>query len=274
VNTFPSSPSLSHHSGNAGEFDGGETVSGLRNSSSCNFRGSRNRNEHRLPAVSNCGREIRPLSDPRLNWTGAMKPTRARQPFRRRQWRRSRPRFRRSLGSRKIEFPAALRTAAQSCSSRVRNGSARRHHDCSRDKRLLRSDHLGLSSHDHGHDARPPGALGPPGEPIDIAARCVVFSLSDSVRLLTALRRGLKESGFVEGQNVAIEYRFADSRGDRLPELATELIQRPVAVIVGSVLAAFAAKAASPTLPIVVVTGGALSTTASVSGAAGSSVKI
>ena len=73
--------------------------------------------------------------------------------------------------------------------------------------------------------------------------------------LTTALRQGLNEAGFVEGQNVAIEYRYADNQLERLPGLVTELIRLPVAVIVGNVNAALAAKAASTTVPIVFATG-------------------
>src|SRR5262245_9995043 len=60
--------------------------------------------------------------------------------------------------------------------------------------------------------------------------------------LRTVLSHGLKETGLVEGQNVAIDYRSADSRVDRLPALAAELIQRPVAVVVADNVAAIAAK--------------------------------
>ena len=48
----------------------------------------------------------------------------------------------------------------------------------------------------------------------------------DVPQLLAAFRQGLKDAGFVEGQNVAVEYRFADNRAERLPALAAELVQR------------------------------------------------
>jgi putative ABC transport system substrate-binding protein len=74
---------------------------------------------------------------------------------------------------------------------------------------------------------------------------------------IAALRQGLKDGGYVEGQNVAIEYRWANSRADVLPKLVDDLIRRQVAVIVtlGGNGPALAAKAATKAVPIVFVTG-------------------
>jgi len=81
-------------------------------------------------------------------------------------------------------------------------------------------------------------------------------SSADSRNLVAAFRQGLREAGFVEGQDYAIEYRWADNQLDRLPSLVADLLRRPVAVIVGNTPSALAAKAATKTVPIVFATGG------------------
>jgi ABC-type uncharacterized transport system substrate-binding protein len=81
-------------------------------------------------------------------------------------------------------------------------------------------------------------------------------SKSDAAFRLAAFRDGLKELGFIEGNNVAIEYRYADSKYDRFPALANELIQRSVSVLFASGNAsALAAKRATSTIPVVFAVG-------------------
>ena len=73
---------------------------------------------------------------------------------------------------------------------------------------------------------------------------------------LVALRKGLKETGYVEGQNLTIEYRWAENQQERLSALAADLVrQRCVVIVAGGVNAAFAAKAATATIPIIFATG-------------------
>jgi putative ABC transport system substrate-binding protein len=73
---------------------------------------------------------------------------------------------------------------------------------------------------------------------------------------VTAFREGLKEAGFVEGQDVVIEYRSDEHQTEKLPLLVADLLSRQVALIVGDTPSALAAKAATKTVPIVFVTGG------------------
>jgi putative ABC transport system substrate-binding protein len=76
-----------------------------------------------------------------------------------------------------------------------------------------------------------------------------------SGHLVTAFRQGLSEVGLIEGQNVAVEYRWADDDRGRLPELLADLVRRRVAVIVANTAAAQAAKAVAVTTPIIFLTG-------------------
>jgi putative tryptophan/tyrosine transport system substrate-binding protein len=83
------------------------------------------------------------------------------------------------------------------------------------------------------------------------------LSPESTVHLVAAFQRGLSEAGYVDGQNIAIEYRWALGQYDRLPEMAAEFARRPVAILIttGGEPAALAAKAATSTIPIVFMVG-------------------
>jgi len=80
-------------------------------------------------------------------------------------------------------------------------------------------------------------------------------TFANATQIVALFRQGLKETGFVEGQNVTVEYHSADDQPDRLRALAADLVRRPVTMIVANGIAALAAKAATTTVPIVFITG-------------------
>jgi putative ABC transport system substrate-binding protein len=94
-------------------------------------------------------------------------------------------------------------------------------------------------------------------QPMPVIGFLGVFSPAEATPLVDAFRRGLDEAGYVEGRNVAIEYRWAEKRYDRLPTLAADLVGHPVRVIAatGGGVSARAAKAATAMIPIVFVAG-------------------
>ena len=82
------------------------------------------------------------------------------------------------------------------------------------------------------------------------------FTFADAAPRVAAFGQGLKEAGFIEGQNVAIEYHSAEGQMDRFSVLVADLLRRQVALIVGNTPTALAGKAATTTVPLVFVTGG------------------
>jgi putative ABC transport system substrate-binding protein len=94
-------------------------------------------------------------------------------------------------------------------------------------------------------------------QPMPVMGFLASASAEGYAYVLPWVREGLSLTGYVEGRNLAIEYRWADYQFDRLPELAANLVQRPVAVIfaTGGVVSAIAAKSATTTIPIVFAQG-------------------
>src|SRR6516225_8718497 len=90
-------------------------------------------------------------------------------------------------------------------------------------------------------------------QPMPVIGYLSARSREDTSHLVAAFLRGLAENGYIEGQNVAIEYRFALGQYDRLPMMAADFVRRPLDVITttGGEPAALAAKAATSTVPIV-----------------------
>ena len=116
---------------------------------------------------------------------------------------------------------------------------------------MRRRDFLGLVS---GAAAWPVSALAQQSA-MPVIGFLRVTSAADAANLVTAFRQGLTGAGFVEGQNVAIEYRFADGQLDRFPRLVADLIRRQATVIVGHGQPTLIAKAATTTTPIIFVSG-------------------
>jgi putative ABC transport system substrate-binding protein len=103
-----------------------------------------------------------------------------------------------------------------------------------------------------------PTAATAQGKPLPLLGFLSSRAPTDSARILAAFRDGLSTAGYVEGRNVAIEFRWAEGQYDRLPALAADLVARQVAVLVsvGGEPAALAAKAATSTIPTVFAIGG------------------
>jgi ABC transporter substrate binding protein len=95
-----------------------------------------------------------------------------------------------------------------------------------------------------------------PAMPVVGFLRSGILPGPDTTHRVTTFHQGMKETGYVEGQNVAIDCRSDEGQTDKLPLLVADLLRRQVALIVGNTPSALAAKAATTTVPIVFVTGG------------------
>ena len=98
--------------------------------------------------------------------------------------------------------------------------------------------------------------LAAPAQQMPVIGLVRSTSSADSAHIVTAFREGLNQAGFIEAQNCAIEYRWANNELDRLPALVIDLLRQRVDVIVANSAAAFAAKALTTTVPIVFAGGG------------------
>ena len=94
-----------------------------------------------------------------------------------------------------------------------------------------------------------------PAMPVIGFLRSALIPEPEATHRVTAFHQGMKETGYVEGQNVAIEYRSDEGQTDQLPLLVADLLRRQVALIIGNTPSTLAAKAATTTVPIVFVTG-------------------
>jgi putative tryptophan/tyrosine transport system substrate-binding protein len=92
-------------------------------------------------------------------------------------------------------------------------------------------------------------------QPVPVIGFLNTRAPEQDAHLLAAFRQGLRETGYVEGRNVTIEYRWAEGHNNRLPALAADLVRRQVTVIAANSQATVAAKAATSTIPIVFITG-------------------
>jgi putative tryptophan/tyrosine transport system substrate-binding protein len=92
-------------------------------------------------------------------------------------------------------------------------------------------------------------------QPVPVIGFLNTRAPEQDAHLLAAFRQGLRETGYVEGRNVTIEYRWAEGHNNRLPALAADLVRRQVTVIAANSQATVVAKAATSTIPIVFITG-------------------